>query len=88
MRNLLICAVTAASLGYVANDAVRELGFVGTGAAHAEVAGMSYYELRRDRDFRRAVEEIAEEAARDLIAGCAVDGYVDDDYFYGGTLNC
>ena len=34
--------------------------------AHAEVAGMDSADLRRDRDFRRAVQSIVE--------GCTVDG--------------
>lgn len=34
--------------------------------AFAEVAGMDYSDLRRDRDFRRAVE--------DLVEDCSVSG--------------
>jgi hypothetical protein len=29
----------------------------------ASVAGMGYYELRRDRDFRRAVEDVVEDCS-------------------------
>jgi hypothetical protein len=39
--------------------------------ASADVAGMSRYDLRRDRDFKRAVE--------DVISG---NCYVDDEYIY------
>ena len=46
--------------------------------AKAEVAGMDSYDLRRDRDFRRAVESIVED--------CSVDGEVDGGYVDGGYL--
>ena len=39
--------------------------------ANAEVAGMSYYDLKRDRDFKRAV--------RSVISGSC---YVDAGYVY------
>ena len=47
--------------------------------AKAEVAGMGYYELRRDRDFRRATEHIVENC-RVLVS--ADGGYVSDNYLY------
>ena len=44
------------------------------GPAQAEVAGMSYLELRGDSDFRRAVERIAEDVVEDVVEGCTADG--------------
>jgi hypothetical protein len=48
--------------------------------AKAEVAGMDYSDLRRDRDFQKAVAYIVE--------SCTVDGYVDGDYLSGGSISC
>lgn len=54
--------------------------------AVAEVAGMSYSELRRDRDFRRAVA--------DIVDSCSIDGgyaNVSGDgaaYVYGAEISC
>ena len=74
MRKLAI--LTAFLAGYVVNDMVGEFAPV----VHAEVAGMDRYDLKRDRDFKRAVEDIAE----DVIEDCEVSGgYVDGDYIYG-----
>jgi hypothetical protein len=50
------------------------------GSVYAEVGGMSYSELRRDRDFKKAVKYIVE--------NCDVrGGYIDDDYLYGASLS-
>jgi hypothetical protein len=51
------------------------------GSVYAEVDGMSYSELRRDRDFRRAVEYIVEDCN---ISG----GYISSDYLYGTSISC
>ena len=48
--------------------------------AKAEVAGMDYFDLRSDYDFKRAVRYIVED--------CEVSGYVDDDYLYGTDISC
>ena len=48
--------------------------------ANAEVSGMNYRSLRRDRDFKKAVAYLVEE--------CTVSGYVDDEYLYGGSISC
>ncbi len=50
MKGLAI--LTAFLAGYVVNDMVGEVAPV----AHAEVAGMDKYALKRDRDFKRAVQ--------------------------------
>ena len=51
------------------------------GSAYADVAGMNYSELRRDRDFKKAVKYIVENCD---IRG----GYIDDDYLYGARISC
>ena len=48
--------------------------------AKAEVAGMDYYDLRNDYDFKNAVESVVE--------NCDVNGYVDDDYLYSSEISC
>ena len=72
--------VAAFSLGFFANDVSDIFGIEFISNIHADVDGMGYRELRRDRDFRRAVESIVE--------GCSVSGYVDDDYLYGTSVSC
>jgi len=48
--------------------------------ANADVAGMSYSDLRRDRDFKKAVKYI--------IENCSVTGYVDGDYLHSSDISC
>ena len=48
--------------------------------AQADVVGMSHHELRRDRDFKKAVQHIVE--------NCTVNGYVDSDYLYDTNISC
>ncbi len=48
--------------------------------AKAEVAGMGYRDLRRDRDFKKAVKYIVE--------NCTVNGYVEDGYLYNSQISC
>ena len=68
-KNILFAAVLVAtfSLGYLANDIAGKtnLGFVGV--ANADVAGMGYRDLRRDRAFKKAVKYIVEQS-------CYVEG--------------
>jgi len=57
----------------------KTIGFIPS--AQAEVAGMSYRELERDRDFERAVESIIED--------CEVAGYADDGgYLCSSDIDC
>lgn len=51
-----------------------------TAEARADVAGMSYFQLRRDRDFKKAVEYI--------VQNCTVSGYVEDGYLYSSDISC
>ena len=58
------------SFGYVANDlANNRLNLLPV--AQAEVAGMTYHDLRRDRDFKKAVQRVVSD-------NC----YVDDGNVY------
>jgi hypothetical protein len=57
--------------GYVANDIVHSLEFRILNEANADVAGMSHRDLRRDRDFKKAV--------RYVVSGTC---YVDGGYVY------
>jgi len=58
------------SFGYVANDIANNRISV-VPLAQAEVAGMNYNDLRRDRDFKKAVQRV-------VSGNC----YVDDDTVY------
>jgi hypothetical protein len=48
--------------------------------AKAEVAGMTYSELRQDRDFKKAVAYIVE--------SCSLSGYVAGDSLNGVSISC
>jgi hypothetical protein len=48
--------------------------------AKAEVAGMTYSELRRDRDFKKAVAYIVE--------SCSLSGYGDGASLSGVSISC
>jgi len=60
----LMCAFCFGVLGKTALD---ELGYDVVGAAYAGVDGMDARELRRDRDFKKAVRYIVSNS-------CSVDG--------------
>ena len=62
------------------NDILRETNIKLIDNVYAEVDGMDYRELRRDRDFRRAVQYIVE--------GCGGNGYVNGNYVYRLSLSC
>ena len=78
--NKIVLFLTVFSLGYVANDVLRENNINFIGKVNAEVAGMSHRDLRRDRDFKKAVKYIVER--------CSVSGYVDNDYLYSTSISC
>lgn len=81
-----LAVITAFLFGYVTSDVVNNVnnGFISD--AKAEVAGMSYYDLRRDRDFKKAVRYIVNSDCTVNLSG----GYVDSDYIYGlnGNIDC
>jgi hypothetical protein len=64
----------------VFNDVLKEYDLNLIDNVKAEVAGMDYQDLRRDRDFKKAVAYIVED--------CSVSGYVDGDYLYSSSISC
>ena len=62
MKKHLIVILCAFCIGYTVNGLIKE--FITT--ANADVAGMGYYDLKYDWDFKHAVESIVED--------CSVDG--------------
>ena len=66
MKNLLLCII-AINLTFISfNLALKSVEPV-----QAEVSGMDYYDLRRDRDFKKAVKYV-------ISGNC----YVSSDYIY------
>jgi hypothetical protein len=62
MRNKIsYLLVTSFLLGYFVNDVVSNNQIKFVSDANAAVAGMDYYALENDYDFRRAVMTVAEE---------------------------
>ena len=78
--NKTLLFLTIFSLGYVFNDVSKEYDLNLINSVKAEVAGMSYRDLRRDRDFKKAVRYIVED--------CSVSGEVDGDYLYSASISC
>ncbi|MDB4202779.1 hypothetical protein N9767_00115 [Planktomarina temperata] len=85
----LMCAFCFGVLGKTALDAV---GYQLVANARADVAGMDYRDLRRDRDFVSAVGSLIDDRVPDMIHGivpgivvytCSV--YVEGDY---GSISC
>lgn len=48
--------------------------------ANAEVAGMTHYDLRGDKDFKKAVASI--------VQSCSITGYVDNNYLHTSDISC
>ena len=67
-------------MGYVANDILRDSDIKLIDKVNAEVAGMNYYDLRRDRDFKKAV--------RYIVENCSVSGHVSGDYLHNTSISC
>ena len=65
--NRALLFLTVFSVGYVFNDIVTEFNFDIINEAQADVAGMSHSDLRRDRDFKKAVKSV-------VSGNCFVDG--------------
>ena len=80
----LMCAFCFGVLGKTALDAV---GYQLVANARADVAGMDYRDLSRDRDFVAAVESLIDDRVPGMIHGivytCSV--YVEGDY---GSISC
>lgn len=67
------------SAGYLCNDIMHNHKVNIFENVQAEVAGMDYYDLKGDYDFKKAVRRIVE--------NCSVDGYVDDATVYS-SISC
>ena len=46
------------SLGYTSNDLLKRINYSPVSPLHAEVDGMGHKELRKDRDFKKAVRMV------------------------------
>ena len=55
---MYVWLLAAFCIGFTAKVAIDEIDFIS--AAYADVGGMNYIELRRDRDFKKAVHYIVE----------------------------
>ena len=58
--NKFLLFLTIFSLGYMMNDILRENNVNIVGKVMAEVAGMDYYDLKSDYDFKKAVRRVVE----------------------------
>jgi hypothetical protein len=72
--------LTIFSIGYVVNDLFGENNIYLISKADAEVAGMGYYDLRKDRDFKKAVRYIVEQ--------CSISGDVNGDLLHSTRIDC
>ena len=95
--NRILLFVTIFSFGYMFNDVLKEFDLKLINEVSADVAGMDRYDLKRDYDFKRAVEDIVEDnvtrysiesIVEDIVEDCDVSGYIDDDYLYGASISC
>ena len=68
----VMCLMCAFCFGVICKTALDELGFDVVGAVYADVAGMDYRDLMRDRDFNRAVESIIESEVKRIVEDCIV----------------
>lgn len=64
--NRILLFVTIFSFGYVFNDVLKEFDFSLINEVSAEVGGMDYKELRRDKDFRRAVKYVVDQDMKNI----------------------
>lgn len=78
MKYLIYFSIFAA--GYIMNDVLTAFDIEIVRNLNADVAGMDYYDLKSDYDFKKAVKRIVED--------CSVSGYVDGDYLYSGDISC
>ena len=78
MKYLIFFSIFAA--GYIVSDFLNTFDIEIVKNLKADVAGMDYYDLKSDYDFKKAVKRIVED--------CDVSGYVDGDYLYSGDISC
>ena len=58
--NKILLLLTVFSLGYMMNDIIRENNINLIDKVKADVAGMSWYDLKSDYDFKKAVRRVVE----------------------------
>ena len=73
--NRLLFVITVLS---VMINLITAVALLGPSPSRAEVAGMGYRELARDRDFRKAVERVIDDhdisdKVREVLAACVVE---------------
>ena len=61
MKKIVAVACVAFAVGMLAGELRHRYDIVLVKPAQAEVGGMGYTQLRKDRDFKRAVEWIVED---------------------------
>lgn len=61
IMNKILLFLTIFSLGYMMNDILRENNVNIVGKVLAEVDGMSWYDLKSDYDFKKAVRRVVED---------------------------
>ena len=72
-------------LGYITSDILNEINFSLISPVKVDVAGMDYYDLRTDYDFKKAVKYLIE----DMVEGCNISGYADrEGYIYSSSISC
>ena len=59
--NKTLLLLTVFSLGYMMNDILRENNINLIDKVKADVAGMSWYDLKHDYDFKKAVKRVVED---------------------------
>ena len=59
--NKTLLLLTVFSLGYMMNDILRENNINLIDKVKADVAGMSWYDLKYDYDFKKAVKRVVED---------------------------
>ena len=64
--NRILLFVTIFSFGYMFNDVLKEFDLKLINEVSADVAGMDYKELRRDKDFRRAVKYVVAQDMKNI----------------------
>jgi hypothetical protein len=65
-KTYVLGLIVAFSFGVVGKTLLDEMEYDVVATAYADVAGMGYRDLRRDRDFKKAVKYI--------VQNCYVDG--------------
>ncbi len=87
MKKIVQASLLSFFAGFIVHAAVGNGALSLFNTARAEVAGMDHRDLLRDRDFRKAVQQIAGQETRRIVADCLINGYVDGRSVFG-QLNC